>query len=131
MAWLTTLVGVIGLAILLAPVAMLLLTVFVLVPLAHLVPRPPMLGRVTFTCPFSRRIVTVAFLSPAGADHPSDVAACSLYGDGPVRCKKGCVDLATTGWAASAMTPRFSLVADGVALRDVARTNGAETRVGA
>jgi hypothetical protein len=127
MVWLTTVVAAIGLAILLAPVAMLLLTVFVLVPLAHLVPRPAMLARARFTCPVSRRAVNAAFLSPGGADRPSDVVACSLFDDGPVRCKKGCLDFVTTGWAASAMTPRFSLVADDVTFRDVARTNGAST----
>jgi hypothetical protein len=122
---LNTLLTAIVFAILLAPVAMLLLTVFVLAPLAHLAPRAPMLARATFTCPVSKRAVNAAFLSEPGAEHPSDVASCSVFGHDPVRCKKGCLELAATGWAASAMTPRFSLVADGVALRDVARTNSA------
>lgn len=121
---LTMIITVAGLTLLLAPVALLLLTLFVLVPLAHLMPRPAMVGRTTFDCPFSRRKVDVAFLSPAGADHPSDVVSCSLWTDGAIRCKKGCLAMASTGWAASPMVPRYSLVADGVALRDVARIDG-------
>jgi hypothetical protein len=121
---LVTLVTALAVAILLLPVAALLVTVFVLAPLAHLLPRAPMLSRATFTCPVSRRKVNAAFVSQPGADHPNDVESCSVFEDGVVRCKKGCLDHATTGWAASPMVPRYSLVADDVALRDVARLNG-------
>lgn len=129
MEWLITLVAGIGFAVLLAPVAMLLLTFFVLVPLAHLMSRPAMIGRATFDCPVTRRRVNAAFVSEPGHDHPSDVSACSRFGDGPVTCKKGCLAVATIGWGASAMTPRYALISGDVALRDVARRNGALSTV--
>ena len=63
MDWLiTVLVGVI-LVIGLAPIAMLLLTFFVLIPLAHLMPRSTMLARTSFDCPVLKRRVSATFVT--------------------------------------------------------------------
>ncbi len=117
MEWVVTILTGFAFLLLVAPAAMLLLTVFVLVPLAHLVPQPPMLARATFECPFSRRTVNAAFEVSPGAGRPTDVHACSVFGAGPVRCRKGCLATATSGWAPSPMLPRFALTADGPAFR--------------
>ena len=102
---------------LLAPVGMLLLTFFVLVPLAHLAPAPTMLARATFACPCSRRTVTAAFLTTPRSAQPTDVEECSAYPGGRIACRKGCLALAAVGWAPSPMVPRVSLVAGGTAAR--------------
>lgn len=118
MEWVVTVLTGLALAVLLAPLIALLGTIFLLVPLAHLVPKPPMISRASFYCPFSKRVVSVAFLSSPDAERPSDVVSCSVFSDGRgIRCKKGCLGLARTGWAPSPMVPRYSLIADGVALR--------------
>ena len=118
MEWITTLLAGLVLAVLLAPMFTLFVTIFLLVPLAHLVPRAPMINRASFDCPFSKSRVAVEFLNAPGAEQPSDVLGCSFFSDGrEVRCEKGCLALARTGWGPSPMVPRYSLVADGVALR--------------
>ncbi len=118
MEWITTLLAGLALAVLLAPVFTLFATIFVLVPLAHLVPRAPMINRVSLDCPFSKSRVAVEFLNAPGAEQPSDVLGCSFFSDGrEVRCEKGCLALARTGWGPSPMVPRYSLVAGSVALR--------------
>src|SRR3989304_4170625 len=55
MEWLGTILTGLALLVLLAPLLSLLVTVFVLVPLAHLLPHPALVARASFTCPFSTR----------------------------------------------------------------------------
>ena len=118
MEWLLMLTTGLALLVLLSPLIILLGTVFVLVPLAHLLPPPASVARASFDCPYARRRVNVAFMTPPGAERPSDVLSCSLFSDAPpIRCEKGCLGLARTGWTPSPMVPRYALVADGVAPR--------------
>ena len=118
MDWLIMIFAGVMLVVVLAPVGMLLLTFFVLVPLAHLMPQPSTLARTTLTCPVSKRTVNATFVtSPAAAERPTDVVQCSLFADGRVRCGKGCLLHAEVGWTPSPMLPRFALLADGAAPR--------------
>jgi len=117
MEWLVTILTGLALLVLLAPLLSLFLTVFVLVPLAHLLPHPAMVARASFTCPFSRRQVSAAFLTSPGSPAPSDVLSCSLFGDGEVRCKKGCLDLTESLWERRPVVARYALLADGEAFR--------------
>ena len=117
MEWIVTIFAGLVFLALLAPVGMLLLTFFVLVPLAHLAPAPAMLARATFACPVSRRTVSAAFLTSPRSEHAVDVEQCSAFPHGRVACKKGCLALAAVGWAPSPMVPRVSLVAGGTAMR--------------
>ena len=112
-----TVVAFLVLMLMLAPVAMLALTFFVLVPLAHVMPAAPMLARARFNCPFWRRPVTAAFVTAPGRNRPTDVASCSRFGDGKVTCGKGCLDLTKVGEAPSPLVARFSLLSDGTAPR--------------
>jgi hypothetical protein len=114
--WLVLVMAGLALAVLLAPVVTLLGTVFVLVPLAHLAPRPPMVARTSFDCPFSRRHVNVEFLTSPTASEPVDVLACSMFTNG-VACERKCRALMQTGWTPSPVVPRYALLADGVAFR--------------
>lgn len=119
MEWIVTLVTGLAVFVLLLPLIALLGTIFILVPLAHLLPPPAMVARTSFDCPFSKRRVSVAFLTSPSAEQPSDVLACSLFSDGGgIRCKKGCLGLAHTGWTPSPVVPRFALLAGGEALRN-------------
>lgn len=122
MDWVLTIVAGLAFLVLLSPLIFLLATAFILMPLAHLLPLQPAVARATFDCPFSRRRVNAAFLAVPGEEAPRDVLSCSVFTDARgIRCRKGCLGLATTGWKPSPMTPAYSLVADGVALRDLAR----------
>ena len=113
----TVLTGL-ALLVLLAPLASFLATVFILVPLAHFLPPPSMVARTSFDCPFSKRKVSVAFLTSPASATPSDVLSCSLFADGRgIRCKKGCLELAQTGWTPRPVVARFALLADGEACR--------------
>lgn len=116
MDWVAVLLTGLALALFFGPVVLLLTTFFVLVPLAHLLPRPAMVSRASFDCPFSRRKVDVAFLSAPDSEHPADVLSCSVFADG-IRCKKGCLALAESGWSPSPVVPRWALIADGEAFR--------------
>jgi hypothetical protein len=121
MEWLETVAAFllfVGLLMLLAPALMLLLTGVVLLPLAHFLWTPLTLARTSFTCAFKRQRATVTFLTVAGREAPLDVAACSIYGDGPVGCEKPCLRLAAAQTTPSPMVPRFALLADGAAYRD-------------
>jgi hypothetical protein len=117
MDWIFTLVTALALLMLVSPILMLLATVFILVPLAHLAPRPMMLARSSFDCPFSKRRANVEFVTHPEADRPTDVARCSVFSDGGVRCKKGCLALAEAAWAPTPMASRFALIAGGTAYR--------------
>jgi len=118
MEWLVTILTAFGLLVLFAPLIALLVTFFVLVPLAHLLPQPKMIARVSFTCPVSRRRVSAAFLTAPGPQAPSDVLSCSLFAGGEVRCKKGCLGLAETLWERRPVVARFALLADGEVARN-------------
>ena len=113
---LVTIVSAIGLMIVMSPLLMLLLTAFVLVPLALLAPRAVSVARTSFKCPVTRREVSAGFVTAPGADHPTDVVTCSMFPDGRVKCAKGCLEHAHTEWEPSPMTPRFALIADGTAV---------------
>jgi hypothetical protein len=103
------------LAVLVAPFVIL----FVLVALAHLAPSSSTLTRLTFVCPMRRRRVNASFVTVPGFRHPIDVAACSEFADPEhVTCAKRCLDVASTRSEPSPMTPRYSLIADGVSRRD-------------
>lgn len=121
MEWIATFLTGLALVVLFAPLIMLLGTIFILVPLAHLAPGPTMVARASFDCPFFKRRASVAFVTPPDSEAPSDVLSCSLFADERgIRCTKGCLRLARTGWMPSPMVPRYSLVADGVTSRDAA-----------
>ena len=94
----------------------------VLLVIGHVIPGGQTLSRVAFLCPFSKRRATVEFLSAAGGEQPTDVLSCSVF-DKPyhVRCEKGCLTLADTGWTPSPLMPRFALLADGVSSRPVSQ----------
>lgn len=116
MDWILMIFAGLVLTILAAPIAMLLLTVFVLVPLAHLMPAPATLARARFLCPFKKTMVNATFVTaPDGG--ATDVCACSAFGDGAVTCGKACRNLTSVGWAPSPMVPRFGLLAGDEAFR--------------
>jgi hypothetical protein len=111
MEWLVTLGTGLVLLVLLAPVLTLLVTIFVLVPLAHLHAAPAMLGRASFSCPVTRRNVNATFETQPGFVHPTDVLTCSLFGDRPVTCAKGCLAHADAHEAPPFLFARYALLA--------------------
>jgi hypothetical protein len=117
MDWVISAVAGSMLLVLFLPLLMLGLTVLVLAPLAHLARRPAMIGRSTFDCPFSRRRVSVEFLTSPDSVRPTEVRACSMFPDGRIGCGQGCCDLSGTTWAPSPATPRFALIAGDTAYR--------------
>ena len=117
MDWpITVLAGVI-LVVALAPIATLLLTLFVLVPLAHLMPRPQMLARTSFDCPVTKGRVSATFVASPESARPADVVACSRFGDGRVTCAKACLAPAEVAWAPSPMVPSYCLLSGETASR--------------
>ena len=118
---LVTVVAGFGLLVILSPLLMLLLTGFVLVPLALLAPRVPMIARSSFRCPVTKKSVNASFLTTPGHEHASDVLTCSVFGTGPVRCERACLGVTETTWEPSPMAPRYSLIAGDTVLRDTAR----------
>jgi hypothetical protein len=81
---------------------------------AAALPDTPRRLRESFWCPFKARIVTADFLVPARAAHAAEVAACSAFPGGPVRCQGACRALTEVRWGASrALFPRWALTADG------------------
>ena len=120
MDWLLPLAAALVVLALLIPLSLLLGTVLVLGASGWLSAEGPIVSRATFDCPFSKRRANVEFLTPRGSDRPSDVRSCSVFPKpDPIRCKKGCLNMAVAGWAPSPMMPRYALLADGVALRPV------------
>ena len=117
MDWLLMIVAGFVLMLMVAPLVTLALTLFVLVPLAHLMPPPSTLARRRFDCPFATRTVTATFVTSPVAERPTDVTACSRFGAGKVLCNKECLALTAVGWAPSPIVPRFALIADGTAPR--------------
>ncbi len=122
MAWGITLVSSFTVLLLLGPLALLAGGIVALVVLGHSLPVSPTVARSSFVCPFSKRRVTAEFLSWPRSDRPTDVLSCTAFGDPHrIRCHKGCLGLAETGWAPSPMVPRFALIAGGVTHRPIAR----------
>jgi hypothetical protein len=116
MEWIVTIFAGLVLAVLAAPAAMLLLTIFVLVPMAHFLPAPATLARARFECPFRKTTVNATFLTtPDG--QAADVTACSAFGEGAVTCGKACRALTSVGWTPSPMVPRFALISGDAAVR--------------
>lgn len=106
------------LLILLGPVLLLLVTVFVLVPLALIQARPTTVSRVSFDCPVSHRHVEAAFTTSPTVETPDDVLECSLFGGGPVTCRKGCLAHAVPHWGPPTAFARYALLAGGEAYRN-------------
>jgi hypothetical protein len=117
MEWAGTLVASMVVLLLVGPVVVLVGSVMLMWLGSQLVPPGATVSRASFDCAFSRRRVSAEFLTEPGADHPGDVTACSAFADGHPRCQKGCLELAGTATVASPLTPRFALIADGVAYR--------------
>lgn len=121
MEWIGPLVATFVLFLLVVPAVVAVGSVILLGTVGWVFYASPSVARAGFYCPFSKRWVTAAFLTQAGAEEPSDVVSCSRFGnDGAVTCKKGCTHLAETGWTASCMEPRFALLSGDVAYRPVA-----------
>jgi hypothetical protein len=117
MEWLITILVGFILVIAVAPIAMLMLTLFVLVPLAHLMPSPAMLARTSFDCPVTKRRVNATFVASPESERPADVVACSRFGDGRVTCAKACLEPAKVGWTPSPMVPPYCLLSGDTASR--------------
>jgi hypothetical protein len=117
MDWVASAVTGLVLFVLFSPLLMLGLTVLVLAPLAHLARRPAMIGRSTFDCPFTKRRVSVEFLTSPDSVRPTEVRACSMFPDGRIACGKGCCDLSETAWTPSPAMPRFALIAGDTSYR--------------
>jgi len=120
MEWIGMLVTGLMFVLVAAPMLLLFVTFFVLVPLAHLAPRPSTLSRASFACPCSNRHALATFLTAPGAEQPADVLDCSVFADGRVRCQKACLAHVASSWRPSAMVPPFALIADGVTFREPA-----------
>ena len=124
MQWVGSLVATLVLALLLIPMVAAVASVFVLGAVNWLFARAPSMARTGFYCPYSKRWVTTGFLTEAGAEQPADVLSCSRFEDEhAVTCGKKCVTLATSGWSASCMEPRYALLSGDVAYRPVAGTS--------
>jgi hypothetical protein len=121
MEWVAVVMSMLVVFLLVFPLAMALGYLLLLGAAAWAFHASPSVARTSFRCPFSKRRVTAAFLTQAGSERPSDVASCSLFQDARgIRCKKGCLKLAETGWVASFMAPRYALLSGDVAYRPVA-----------
>ncbi len=130
MEWVLTLMSSFVVLFLLAPFAV-LVGGLVLLGLANHLLSTSAASRVSFDCPYAKKRASVEFVTAPGSDEPSDVLSCSVFDPKPyhVRCEKGCLGLAKTGWAASPMMPRFSLLSGGVAYRANTRAeNGTDRR---
>jgi hypothetical protein len=121
MEWVLRLTSGVVVLLLLAPLAVLLGGLILFGIVGHLLPKSLIRSRKTFGCPYSNQQATVDFLSPLESEQPSDVLSCSVFANpSQVRCQKRCLTMTETAWAPSAMMPRYSLLADGVAYRPVA-----------
>lgn len=120
MVLIPALVIALALVVLLSPLVMLLAGAVVLLPLAHLVPRAhPALAHVSLACPFrARRRASVDLLTVPGVERPLDVASCSIFDGGPVRCAKGCLGLFEAHATPPPIVARYALLADGEAFLD-------------
>jgi hypothetical protein len=121
MEWMGSVVAVFVLLLLVVPAIVAVGSVLLLGAAGWMSYASPSLARTRFSCPFSNRSVTAAFVTRPGSEQPSDVVSCSLFKDErAITCKKGCLQLMATGWSASPMAPRYALLSGDVALRPVA-----------
>jgi len=129
MEWALPLVFVAVALVVVLPLALLLAAVALLGFAGHFGPGWPVISRATFNCPFSKRRASVEFLTPTGSEKTTDVLSCSVFLQPyEIRCKKGCLRLATAGWSPPLTVPRYALLADGIALRPVGAGRGTESR---
>jgi hypothetical protein len=129
MEWALPLVFVLVVLVFIVPLALLLAAVALLGFAGHFGARQSIVSRATFDCPFSKRHANVEFLTAFGSEETVDVVSCSVFSDPRhVRCKKGCLELAAAGWSPPLTMPRYALLADGVALRPVSRSQSAGVR---
>jgi hypothetical protein len=127
MEWALPLVFALVVLVFVVPLALLLAAVALLGFAGHFGLGRPVISRATFNCPFSKRQASVEFLTPSDSDETADVLSCSVFSKPhDVRCKKGCVELATAGWSPPLTVPRYALLADGVALRPVGPGHGGD-----
>jgi len=121
MDWLLAPISSLVVIVLVVPLV-LMLGAAVMLLIGHTIPGGSTLSRVAFNCPFSKRTATVEFLGPSGSEQPTDVLSCSVFAKPyHVRCEKGCLTLAETGWNSSPLMPRFALLADGVTYRSASQ----------
>jgi hypothetical protein len=118
--------GAVALLLVMGPV--LALVGIGLLILAGLLPDASRRLRQTFHCPWRGRDVTADFLVTEGAEHPTDLAACSAFAE-PTRitCAKRCREIAEVRWQPTrALFPRWALTAGGTTVgRDVEPSAGA------
>ena len=127
MEWALPLVFVAVALVVVLPLALLLAAVALFGFAGHFGPRWPVISRATFNCPFSKRRASVEFLTPSGSEKTTDVLSCSVFSQPyEIRCKKGCLELATAGWSPPLTVPRYALLADGIALRPVGAGRGSD-----
>lgn len=125
MEWIGSLVATLVVALLFVPLVAAVGCVFLLAAADWGFSGSPSVTRTRFFCPFSMRAVTTGFLTQPGSRSPVDVVSCSRFADEhAVTCRKECRKLATAGWTASPMEPRYALLSGGVAYRPVAVTAG-------
>lgn len=129
MEWALPLVFVAVAMVVVLPLALLLAAVALLGFVGHFGAGRPIISRASFNCPFSKQRASVEFLTPTGSEKTTDVLSCSVFSQPyEIRCKKGCLELATAGWSPPLTVPRYALLADGIALRPVGGRRGTESR---
>lgn len=89
--------------------------VAVLLIVAGIFPSTPRRLTETFWCPWVRRVVTVEFLVPKEATHPSEVVSCTAFPDAErITCRRACREAADVRWGLSrGVFPRWALTAGG------------------
>ncbi len=108
-----------ALLVLLSPLLVLVAAAVILLPLAHLLPRAhPALAHLSLACPFHKRRASVDLVTVPGVERPLDVASCSIFNGGPVRCAKGCLGLVDARATPPPIVARYALLADGEAFLD-------------
>jgi hypothetical protein len=98
-----------------------------LLMLAGLLPDASRRLRQTFYCPWRRQDVTADFLVTEGADHPTDLAACSAFAEPKrITCGKRCREIAEVRWEPTrAIFPSWALTAGGATVgRDAEASAG-------
>lgn len=111
------------------PPVLLALTIVVLLALGLWLPDRPRLVRTTFWCPYARRTVTVEFLVPAAAGHPSVVRTCTAFRDPRgVVCPQRCRGLAEVQWLPPAGVCARWAVGPGATPEELPRSVGSPVR---
>ena len=121
MEWMGSAVAFLVWVLLVVPLVVAVASVFLLGTAGWAFSGSPNVARVGFYCPFSKRRATATFLTRPGSARPADVVSCSRFTHkSGIRCQKGCLSLAETGWTASPLVPRYALLSGGVAQRPLA-----------